>query len=33
LAVQNICIGTEEVQGESGAVSVSSIEIVLAKGG
>jgi DNA-binding protein len=32
LAVQNISIGTEEVQGEGGAVNVSSIEIVLGKG-
>jgi DNA-binding protein len=32
LAVQNISIGTEEVQGEGGAVNVSTIEIVLGKG-
>ena len=29
LAVRNISIGTEELQGERGAVSVSTIEIVL----
>ena len=32
LTVQNISIGTEEVKGESGAVNVSTIEIVLGKG-
>ncbi len=32
LVVQSISIGTEEVQGESGAVNVSTIEIVLSKG-
>jgi DNA-binding protein len=32
LTVKNIQIGTEELQGESGAVNVSSIEIVLGKG-
>jgi DNA-binding protein len=32
LAVQNISIGTEEVQAEGGAVNVSTIEIVLGKG-
>lgn len=32
LAVQNILIGTEQVQGEGGAANVSSIEIVLGKG-
>ncbi|MDI6643368.1 MAG: DNA-binding protein Alba [Candidatus Hodarchaeaceae archaeon] len=32
LAVQNISIGTEEVQGEGGAINVSTIEIVLGKG-
>ncbi|MEM2878407.1 MAG: DNA-binding protein Alba [Candidatus Hadarchaeales archaeon] len=31
LQVKNIAIGTEEVQGESGAVNVSTIEITLAK--
>ena len=32
LAVQNISIGTEEVQGEGGTINVSTIEIVLGKG-
>ncbi len=32
LSAQNISIGTEEVQGEGGAVNVSTIEIVLGKG-
>lgn len=32
LQVQNILIGTEEVQGERGATNVSTIEIVLGKG-
>ncbi|MDI6884003.1 MAG: DNA-binding protein Alba [Hadesarchaea archaeon] len=32
LAVQNISIGTEQVQGEGGAINVSTIEIVLGKG-
>jgi len=32
LTVKNIQIGTEEVQGEGGAVNVSTIEIVLGKG-
>ncbi|HID60713.1 MAG TPA: DNA-binding protein Alba [Hadesarchaea archaeon] len=32
LAVQNISIGTEEVQGEGGAANVSTIEIMLGKG-
>jgi DNA-binding protein len=32
LAVQNISIGTEEVQGERGATNVSTIEIVLGRG-
>ena len=33
LVVKNIKIGTEELQTESGKVNVSSIEIVLGKGG
>jgi len=32
LNVQNISIGTEEVQGEGGAANVSTIEIMLGKG-
>ena len=32
LQVQNILIGTEEVQGERGATNVSTIEIVLGRG-
>ncbi len=32
LAVKNIAIGTEEVQGERGAINVSTIEIALGKG-
>jgi len=32
LVVKNISIGTEELQGEGGAVNVSTIEIVLGKG-
>jgi DNA-binding protein len=32
LQVQNISIGTEEVQGERGVTNVSTIEIVLGKG-
>jgi len=32
LTVKNIQIGTEQVQGESGAVNVSTIEIALGKG-
>ncbi|MEW6222963.1 MAG: DNA-binding protein Alba [Candidatus Hadarchaeota archaeon] len=31
VAVQNIGIGTEQVQGESGSVNVSTIEIALGK--
>jgi len=33
LVVRNISIGTEEVQGERGATNVSTMEIVLGKGG
>ena len=33
LAVKNIQIGTEELQAESGTINVSTIEIVLGKGG
>ena len=33
LTVKNIQIGTEELQAESGTVNVSTIEIVLGKGG
>lgn len=32
LQVQNILIGTEEVQGERGATNVSTVEIVLGRG-
>ncbi len=32
MTVQGITIGTEQVQGESGAANVSTIEIVLGKG-
>jgi len=32
LKVQNILIGTEEVQGERGATNVSTVEIVLGRG-
>jgi DNA-binding protein len=31
LSVQNIAIGTEQVQGESGTANVSTIEITLSK--
>jgi len=31
LTVQSITIGTEQVQGESGAINVSTMEIVLGK--
>lgn len=31
ITVQNINIGTEQLQGESGAINVSTIEIVLGK--
>ena len=32
LAVRNISIGTEELQGERGVINVSTVEIVLGKG-
>lgn len=32
ISVQNIGIGTEQLQGEGGAINVSTIEIVLGKG-
>jgi len=32
LAVRNISIGTEEVQGDRGATNVSTVEIVLGRG-
>lgn len=31
ISVQNINIGTEQLQGESGAINVSTVEIVLGK--
>jgi len=33
LAVRDIKIGTEEIQAESGTINVSTIEIMLGKGG